>query len=307
MALFRADTQDKISIRKIKRIPDNLQKYNESFIDYSYKNFESICYLTEIKDKEIQGQYLIGKNKTLEEGEFTFDGLQDLLDCELVQQKELDINKEKYLYEGAVVFQAVPSKNKSHTETDEENQYDPKISFDNAIDISRRTIPKGCSGYIISTIQKQNGLIDSLRLRDWNTNQNFIIFLIVSIWFGIEFSFGWFLTWKIIAYIPRKNVVPIDFLPWVWRGGQTLKSLMLDMQFYYYLIVFIVVLIIGFGLIRLFYKKQREIDYIMPNKNPKNIAKAKRSEAEFNHKEEMERCELFTNHLLLLLEVIRNR
>ena len=109
MVIIRQDSRENIAIRKITKLPDNLQKYNEEFIEYSCENFESICYYNEIKDKTIEGQYLIAKGKN-HDVKHAFSGLEQYFSCELENVDEIKFDKVEYPHAKGLVISDTPSK-----------------------------------------------------------------------------------------------------------------------------------------------------------------------------------------------------
>ena len=84
-----------IGIREISSIPDNLLTLNENFAKYNSSKFKCMHYITEIENKEIKVQYLIGRIHNEEDVNACFSGLETSLGLGLKQTETFSIKKKK--------------------------------------------------------------------------------------------------------------------------------------------------------------------------------------------------------------------
>ncbi|MHA1364931.1 MAG: ATP-binding protein [Candidatus Heimdallarchaeota archaeon] len=266
-----------IIAREITSIPNDILKFNETFAQFCSSKFQGIHYITEVVNQEIKRQFLVGKGKSSDELNASFNGLEKSLGVKLEETNSWSNESNDGYHEGLVVIRGIPPANINVKESNEVSA--PMIAFDQVIETSIRSSVNQ-QFKIISTIEKANLLIGKKkRTADASLTKKIllilrIVFLLVML--GI-------IGWKIAAYYPSGHRTSSD-------GGfldsdilQTIGYLVKDQTFLFVFGFFILYLIFA-----RYYSKYKQKKEINNQSLGEEVSEKKVKTAYENHIEEMQ-------------------
>ncbi|NHK30087.1 MAG: DUF87 domain-containing protein [Asgard group archaeon] len=193
--IIQLASQKTISIKKVKQIPYAILNDNISLVEYGTQNFQSICQLTQIKDKQINNQFFIGKTNKNQNIEAAFSGIEIMTGIELENICRVPLEKSNDEFDGLIVFQDIPPKMKSIVTSDNINEYQSKNAFDHCIDVCINALPLNYQSWILSTIEKKRFGLQINFSKKFNWKKASIISLIFF-WISLIVGLPPFFLWK---------------------------------------------------------------------------------------------------------------